>query len=237
MTRGPRRRGCRAGRRRADRGRAAGCGGGGQDPRTCRRGQGAGGDHFDAELVLLLAQGIAVQAVPFRPTRRKTADLIGIAADGPRLGDQIQTGAAGCCARGQFVDDAVERIAGVHLVEIETAVLAGVAQHRGQIKAEAVDADHIAPVRQRIDDHVLRDSVAGVVVAADAGVVPRVLHRIVQAAPRHHVVDGQPVAAAPSAAFAGVVVDHVDVHLDAGVVIRLDHRLEFAGRAAGGFIG
>ncbi|EEF93600.1 hypothetical protein CATMIT_01768, partial [Catenibacterium mitsuokai DSM 15897] len=105
-------------------------------------------------------------------------------------------------------------------------------------------AERVAPIGQRIDDQVLRDRMAGVVVAADAGVVPRVfvvagqrvIGRVVEAAERQQVVDAESVAAAPGAAFAGVVVDHVDVDLDAGVVEGLDHRLPLARRPAGGFI-
>jgi hypothetical protein len=53
----------------------------------------------------------------------------------------------------------------------------GVAQHRGQIETESIDAQAVAPVGQRIDDQVLRNRVARVVVATNAGVVPRVLGR------------------------------------------------------------
>ncbi len=208
------------------------------------RGQRAGRNHFDPELVLLLAQRVAVQTIPLRPAGREIADLIRIAADRPRLGDQVDAGAAAGRARRQFGADAIERIAAVGLVEVEAAVLATVAQHRGQVETEAVHAERIAPISQRIDDQILRDRMTGVVVAADAGVVPRVLKvaaeriigRIVEAAERQQVVHGQAVGAAPGAAFAGVVVDHVDIDLDAGVVERLDHRLPFAGRAAGALV-
>ena len=52
-------------------------------------GQLARGHGFHAQLVLLLAQGIAVLAVPLGPAGREAADLVGVAADRPRLGDQV----------------------------------------------------------------------------------------------------------------------------------------------------
>jgi hypothetical protein len=67
--------------------------------------------------------------------------------------------AAAVGARRQLADDAVQRVARVHLVEVEAAVLAGVAEHRGQIEAEAIDAQGVAPVGEGVDDQVLRDRV------------------------------------------------------------------------------
>ena len=196
--------------------------------------------HRHAQLVLLLAQRVAENAVPFRPARGKAANLVGVAADGPRLGDQVDAGPACRRPRWQLGDDAVERIAAVGLVEVVAPVLAGVSEHRRQVEAEAIHAKTVAPVAERIDDQVLRDGVAGVVVAADAGVVPwvlevigqRVVRRVVESTPRHHVVDREPITAAPRATFAGVVVDHIDVDLDARVVEGLHHRFPFARRAA-----
>jgi hypothetical protein len=61
------------------------------------------------------------------------------------------------------------------LSKLKQPCFAGVAEHRGEVEAEAVDAERVAPVGQRVDDQVLRDRVARVVVAADAGVVPGIL--------------------------------------------------------------
>ena len=61
--------------------------------------------------------------------------------------------------RGGRSDDAVQRGARVELVVVEAAVLAGVAEHRGQVEAVAVHAQRVAPVGERVDDQVLRDGV------------------------------------------------------------------------------
>ena len=112
-------------------------------------------------------------------------------------------------------------------------------------RSGTIDAERVAPVGERVDDQVLRGTVAGVEVATDAGVVPRILEvggervvgRIVEPAEGLDVVDGEPVAAAPGAALAGVVVDHVDPDLDADIVEGLDHRLPFARRATRRLVG
>ncbi len=150
------------------------------------------------------------------------------------------SGTAGRRTRLQLAHDPIERGVRIHLVEVEAAVLAGVAEHGGKIEAKPVDADGVAPVRQRIDDQVLGDRVIGVVIAAHPRIVPgilqigcqRVIRRIVKPAERIQVVGGL-VVTAPRAALAGMIVDRVDEDLDPRIVECLDHRLHLARRAAG----
>ncbi len=189
---------------------------------------------LDSHLVLVLAQVVAVDAVPLRPLLREVPDLVAVTVDRPRLRDQVDPGATGIRPRTNVVPDPVEGRAGVELVVPETSVLARVAEHRRQIEPESVDAERVGPVQQRVDDHPLRGRAAGVHVPANAGVVvvelhvrrQRVIGRVVETAERHHV-RRRLVGAVPQVALAGVVVDDVDVDLDAGVVKRLHHCLEF----------
>ena len=151
---------------------------------------------------------------------------------------EVDAAAAGCGTLRQLTQDAIERRIAIGAAEIEAAGGAGVAQHRSEVEAEAVHAHGVAPVGERIDDEVLRHRVVGVVVAAHARVVVRVLHvrgqlvvsRVVEPAPGEDAISGR-IVRVPRPALAGMVVHHVDVYLDALVVEGLHHGLEFAGRA------
>ena len=85
---------------------------------------------------------------------------------------------------------------------------------------------HLHPVVQAVDDQPPHHRVVGVERVAGAREVG------IAAGPVVQVVDGvvQPAQAEGGAAlvaFGGVVVDHVEDHLDAGAVQRLDHVAEF----------
>jgi hypothetical protein len=107
-------------------------------------------------------------------------------------------------------------------------------QRRGQIEAEAVDVHLGDPVAQAVHEQLQRmrmHHVERVAAAGEIHVVPRIA--------RHDPVVGEIVDAAERErragviALRGVVVDHVEDHLDAGVVQILDHLLELAHHIAG----
>ena len=164
-----------------------------------------------------VAHHVAVHAVPLRPQDGEVADLVAARADVPRLGDQLDLG-----EHGVLVDRVEERAEAVDVVE-----LAG--QRARQVEAEAVDVALDHPVAQRVHDHPQRARVDGVERVARA----REVHVEVR------VVGHQPVVAdvvdalegqhrAEVVALGGVVVDHVEDHLDARLVQGLDHALELA---------
>ena len=104
----------------------------------------------------------------------------------------------------------------------------------GQVEAEAVDVHLEHPVAQAVHDQLQHVRVAHVEAVAGAGVVevvaPVLGHQpvvggVVDAAEREH--------RAQVVALGGVVVDHVEDDLDAGVVEVADHRLELLHLLAG----
>ena len=111
----------------------------------------------------------------------------------------------------------------------------GLAPERGgEVEAEAVDVHLLDPVAQRIGDqlqHARVGHVDGVAAARVIDIEARIVRpetivgRVVDAAERQR--------RAEVVALRGVIVDHVQEDLDAGVVEALDHGFEFADRAAG----
>ena len=104
---------------------------------------------------------------------------------------------------------------------------------RGQIEAKPVDVHLVDPVAQRIDDQARRFGIRRVDAVAGAGEVEAVAglgHQPVVAG----VVDpAQRQRRTEVVPLAGVVVDDVQDHLDAGGVQRADHRLELRDLGAG----
>ena len=164
-----------------------------------------------------VAHHVAVHAVPLRPQHREVADLVAARADVPRLGDQLDL-----AEHGVLVDRVEERAQAVDVVELAR-------QRAREVEAEAVDVALGDPVAQRVHDqpqHARVDRVERVARAREVHVVARVVgHQpvvagVVDALERQH--------RAEVVALRGVVVDHVEDHLDAGAVQRLDHALELA---------
>ena len=115
---------------------------------------------------------------------------------------------------------------------VEGAVLAG--QGGRQVEPEPVGVHDGDPVAQRVHHQLQHDRVAGVQrVAAAGGVVvgagvtgyDPVVGQVVDAA------EAQRGAVRPG--FGGVVEHHVEDHFQAGLVQRVDHRLEFGHLPAG----
>src|SRR4051812_37339115 len=103
---------------------------------------------------------------------------------------------------------------------MEAAVLAGITQYGCEIETEAVDPQSLTPVSEGIDDEVLSDCICGVVVAANSGVIPRVLaisservvSGIVETPPTQQIVSAA-VRGMPGIAFTGVVIDDINEDL------------------------
>jgi len=162
-----------------------------------------------------VAHGVAELAVPLGPQRREVADLVSAVAEVPGLGDELDLR-----DHRVLLDDVEEGRKPVHLME-----LAG--QGCRQVEAEPVDVHLDDPVAQRVHDQLQdvgvahQQAVAGarrVVVLRLVVVDQTVVGGVVDAAEG----DGRAVLVA----LCGVVVDHVEDHLDVGFVQRLHHRLE-----------
>ena len=162
-----------------------------------------------------VAHAVAVLAVPFRPQRREVADLVAAFADVPRLGDQLDLADDRI-----LLNDVEERRQPIDVVQLAR-------QRRREVEAEAVDVHVDDPVAQAVHDQLQHVRVPHVQGVAGAGVV-----HVVAAVVGHQPVVGGVVDALERQhrpeviAFGGVVVDHVENHLDAGVVQRLHQVLE-----------
>ena len=174
----------------------------------------------------VVADGVAVLAVPLPPEAGEVTHLVAALADVPRLGDQL--------------DLADHRIL-LHQVEegaepVDVVELPG--QGGGQVEPEAVDVHLQHPVAQRVHDELQGVRVTGVEAVAGPGEVLVQPQVAVEQSVVGGVVDSAEVDRGPQmVALGGVVVDHVEDHLDVGIVERPDHGLEFAHRAAGGLVG
>ncbi len=173
----------------------------------------------------VVADGVAVLAVPFGPERREVAHLVTTLADVPGLGDQFH-----------LTDHRVL----LHQIEergqpIDVVQFAG--QRGREVETEAVHVHLEDPVPQRIHDELQRVRMTTVEAVAGSGVVhvhlgiavdEPVVGGVVDAPERH---GGSEVVA-----LGGVVVDDVEDDLDAGVVELTHHRLEL-GHRAGRLVG
>ncbi len=169
----------------------------------------------------VVAHRVAVLAVPLAPAHREVADLVAALADVPRLGDQLDVG-----EHRVLVNDVEERRQPIDVVELAR-------QRRRQVEAEAVDVHLLHPVAQRVHHQLQRVRMPHVQAVAGAGVVHVVAGVALDRPVVGAVVDPLEAQHRPEVvAFAGVVVDHVEDHLEPGGVQRLHHRLELAHLAA-----
>ena len=168
------------------------------------------------------ADGVAELPVPLAEGGGEVAHLVAAEPRVPGLGDQLHAREHRILA-----DDLEDRREGVEVS------LAHPAEDAGQIEAEAVDVHVGDPGAQRVDDQPRRLGVGRVQAVAGPGEV-EVVARV-----RHQPVVGGVVDAAEAegrsgvVALAGVVVDDVQDHLEAGGVQRLHHALELAHGALG----
>ena len=181
------------------------------------------------------AHGVAVAAVPLSPAAREVADLV--APQVPGLGDDLDV-----LLGGEIGDAGEQRGLVEEALEVAPVVGGGVgghaAEHGGQVEAESVHAHVGAPVAQGVQDELaghrggVVDLVGGAGGAVDEDLVRR--HLVVLGggeAAQAGEADGVDVAS-PVAALGGVVVDDVEVDLDARGVEGVDHLGELPGGAA-----
>ena len=176
------------------------------------------GERGDAAVVGLdeAAHVVAELAVPFLPgIADEGADLVESRRI-PGFGDQLDA-----CQRRVRLDVPDDRRVGQRLAVFPAR------QHRGQVEAETVDVHLLRPVAQAVEDQPAHDRMAGIERVAAAGVVgiaglvggiQHVVHVVGEAA--------EAQGGAVAEGLGGVVVDHVEDHLDAGLVQRLDHVAE-----------
>ena len=165
----------------------------------------------------VVANRVAIPAVPLAPSDRKVADLIAALAEVPRFGNQLHA-----AQRRVLVNDVEEGRQPIDFVEAAR-------QRRRQVEAEAVDVHLLHPVAQRVHHQHQRVRMTHVQAVAGAGVVHVVARVGLDRAVVRAVVDALQVEHRPEMiAFAGVVVDDVEDHFEAGGVKRLHHLLELA---------
>ena len=172
------------------------------------------------------ADVVAVGVVPLGPRRPERAEPVAAGADVPRLGDELHL-----AQQRVLVHRGEERRA---LVEVHPLAR----ERRREVEAEAVDAHLADPVAQRVEDQPQDVEVADVEgVAAARGVDVRAAVRcelVVVALAEAAEHQRRPVVPA----LAGVVVDDVEDHLDAGArAARLHHRLELVDLSPGAAVG
>ena len=174
-----------------------------------------------------VADLVAVLVVPLHPRRRHATDEVAVHRGVPRLGDQLHV------PQDRVLADGDQQV-GAHV-----DVVAGAGQRRHQVEAEAVDVHLGDPVAQRVEDEPQRQRVVGVDGVAAAGDVPVGVVELHGAGLGVRLGDDALVEAAvveppegerraQRAGLRGVVVDHVEDHLEARAVQRLDHLLELA---------
>ncbi len=165
-----------------------------------------------------VADGIPVAVVPLGPLRPEPAHGVTLARGIPGFGNQL--------AGGQQRIGRDRREHG--RIRIERSA-ARPAQRRGEVEAKAVDTELSRPVAQRIGHHPhdrQSSRVQRVPGAGDVVTGRQVISVRGQAAPAQ--IDGR-----IDAALAGVVVDHVEDHLDTGAVIGVHQVGEFGDLLAG----
>ena len=168
------------------------------------------------------ADGVAEAVVPLGERDRELPGAPAAGADVPRLRDELEA-----------VQARLDRHRDERGVVGRVAARVAAEGHR-QVEAEPVDAHDVRPVAQRVEGHpddLGPPEVERVARARDVRerrgrpAVLRVVGGVVQAAPGQ-VLAGQP-------ALAGVVVDDVEQHLEAGLVQRVDRARSSASTAAG----
>ena len=160
------------------------------------------------------AHGVPVGRVPFSPEDREVPDLIPALAEIPRFGNQFHLR-----QHRVLVDDIKERPQPIDLVEFTR-------QRRGQVEPEAIHVHLQHPVPQTVHNELERARVGHVQGIATAGVVHIVAAVVGHQTVVRGVIDAPETEGGPRWFLAGVIVDHVEDHLDALAVQGLDHGLE-----------
>ena len=163
-----------------------------------------------------VAHAVAVAVVPLREAGREVAGLPTVGAHVPRFGDELR----------RREDRVLEHRPQQRMLGGVAAVV--VAPERGrEVEAEAVDLQLLGEVPHRVEDEALRRRMAEVEGVAAAGRVDVAAVRVVAVVGR--VVDAaERVRRALAALLGRVVVDHVEHHLEAGLVQAPHHAGELA---------
>src|SRR5215207_6748947 len=174
-----------------------------------------------------MAGAVAVLAVPLRPSGGESANVVAVLADIPRLRDQLYPG------QDRILVDGVEE----RSLTVDVERLAG--ECRSEIEAEAVDVHLGHPIAERVHDHSQRVGIAHVEGVSGTGHVDVETRVVLDESVIDRVVDAaEGEGGTEMVALGGVVIDHVQDHLDPGGVQRLDHLLELGNllsqRTAGG---
>ena len=168
----------------------------------------------------VVADGIAVLAVPLRPQPRKIAHLVAALADIPGLGDQLDL-----ADHRVLLDDVEERREPVDVVELPR-------ERGGQVEPETIDVHLQHPVAQRVHDQLQGVRMPRVETVTGSGEILVEPQIAVEQTVVGGVVDTTEVDRRPEmVALGGVVVDDVENHLDARIMERPDHILELGHRA------
>ena len=158
---------------------------------------------------------VSVLGVPLSPSVGEVSHLVSPGTEIPRLGDQLHL-----CEHRVLLHHREEAAQAVHGLELAC-------QGRSQVEAEPVDVHLLHPVAEAVHDQLERARVAHVEAVPATGevdVVARVLR--VQAVVGAVVDAAERERRSHVTALGGVVVDHVEEHLDAGAMQCLHHRLE-----------
>ena len=145
--------------------------------------------------------------------------LIAARTDVPGFCNQLDPG------QHRVLPDCIEKAA------LRVKALRLAAQDTGQIKAEAVDVKGLDPVAQAVHNHAQHHRVGQVERVAGAGIVhigpPPLGQTVIAAVVQPAKTQGRP----QRVAFARMVVDHVQDHLDPGGMKAVDHALHLADAA------
>ncbi len=178
--------------------------------------------HLSAIALPEAPDGIPVESVPLRPEGGEVPHLVPSFAHIPGLGDELDLGDDRI-----LLDDVEEGRELVHLVELP-------GQSAGQVETKAVHMHLQDPVSEAVHDELENLGVAHVQGVAASGVVHVMPGILVHQPVVGGVVDAlEGEGGAQVVPLAGVVVDHVEDDLDAGVVEAPDHHFEFVGRGHG----
>ena len=159
---------------------------------------------------------VAIFAVPFGPAGRKVPDLVAAFPQVPWFSDEFYL------REHRILMNDVEKCAeAIYVVQFPR-------QCGGEIEPEAIHMHLEHPIAQAVHDKLKNAGMADIQSIATAGVV-QIIARLEGNQP---IVGGVVDATkgqrrAKMIAFSRVVVHHVEDDLDAGVMERLHHRLEF----------
>jgi hypothetical protein len=160
---------------------------------------------------------VAVAAVPLGPQRRKFSHLVTAFANVPGLGDELDLR-----DHRILVDDVEEGREAVDLMQFP-------GQRGGQVEAEAVHVHLLHPVTQAVHHQLQHLGMAHVQRIAGARVIHVIALLVGDEAIVCGVVDALEAERRPHlVALAGVIVDHVQNHLDSRPMQRFHHLFEFA---------